>query len=353
MESLVASALQNSQHAEKREFKPEEIRISVVGVGGGGTNTVHRLKSMGIQSAKTIAINTDANHLKNINADKKMLIGASITKGMGAGGYVEVGQRAAEGAREKIAEALDGSELVFVTTGLGGGTGTGAAPVVAEVAKKIGAITIGVVTFPFALERARLEKADWGLEQMRKACDTVIIVDNNKLLTYVPNLPMNQAFQVADTLLSKSVKGISDTIMLPSLMNIDFADVKMIVSTGDVSMISVGEGKGSNKVQDAIDSTLAHPLLDVNTSGAKGALILITGSSKSLSLGDAVKIGEGITQNFDQHAYVKWGARITEDQGDSVQVTAVLTGVNSDQLIGGQKTQTKETAPYQMQSIQF
>ncbi len=184
MESILSDALKNgaSKTTTARKYDDVNVRISVVGVGGAGTNTVHRLKNMGLQSAKTIAINTDANHLKMVDADKKFLIGANITRGMGAGGFPEVGMKCAESAREKLTEMLSENELVFITAGMGGGTGTGAAPVIADIAKKSGAITIGIVTFPFVLERARLSKADWGIEELTKVCDTVVIVDNNRLV---------------------------------------------------------------------------------------------------------------------------------------------------------------------------
>ena len=333
MDSLVADAMRNAPTREKKNFTAQDVRIAVVGVGGGGTNTVHRLKQMGLETAKTIAINTDANHLKMVEADKKVLIGASMTKGMGAGGFPEVGMKSAETCRGKLEELLAGNELVFITAGMGGGTGTGAAPVIADIAKKQGAIVIGIVTFPFVLERARLSKADWGIEQLTKSCDTVVIVDNNRLVSYVPNLPMNQAFLVADTLVARAIKGITDTIMLPSLLNIDFADLRMIMSNAGVAMISVGEGKGRDRVQDVVKNTLEHPLLDVDYAGAKGALVLVQGGS-NLTLGDAIKVGEGITETFDNNAYVKWGARIVPGMEDKITVTAILTGINSSQLVG-------------------
>ncbi len=355
MESLIADALKNTHKSTPQSqgtLTSADVQITVVGVGGAGTNTVHRLKQMGLTSARTIAINTDANHLKMIDADKKYLIGASITKGMGAGGFPEVGMKSAESAREKLSEMLKDSELVFITAGMGGGTGTGAAPVVADVAKKNGAITIAIVTFPFVLERARLSKADWGIEQLTKVCDTVVIIDNNRLVSYVPNLPMNQAFAVADTLVARAVKGIADTIMLPSLMNIDFADLRMIMSNGGVSMVSVGEGKGSNKVDDVVKSTLQHPLLDVDYTGAKGALVLIQGGS-SMTLGEAVKIGEGVTSTFDNNAYVKWGARVVPEMGDKIVVTAVLTGINSDQLVGHETPAPASQASWNLESVKY
>jgi len=189
-----------------------------------------------------------------------------------------------------------------------------------------------MVTYPFALERARLTKADWGLDALRENCDTTVIIDNNKLVEFVPNLPMNQAFAVADTLVAKAVKGITDTVMLPSLVNIDFADLRMIMGNAGDAMISIGEGSGGQRVEQAVQSSLAHPLLDVDYAGSKGALVLIQGGS-TLTLGDAISIGEGITESFDGNAYVKWGARVIPEMGDKIVVTSVITGVTSPHVL--------------------
>lgn len=333
MESIIKSAL-DSKTESKFEGEYEGIKIAVVGVGGSGNNTVNRLKRLGVKGAELIACNTDRQHLNIMEEGiTKILIGKSVTKGLGAGGYPEVGAKCAEVDRPAIEKALEGAHLVFICAGMGGGTGTGAAPVIAEIAKKQGAITVAMVTYPFALERARLEKADWGLDALREKCDTVVMIDNNKLVQFVPNLPMNQAFAVADTLVARAVKGIADTVMLPSLMNIDFADLRMIMGNAGTSVISIGEGQGSGRVEQAVKSTLAHPLLEVDYAGAKGALILIHGGPQ-LSLGEAVKIGEGITEAFAPNAYVKWGARINPELGDKVIVTAVVTGITSPQVMG-------------------
>ncbi|MBI5037028.1 cell division protein FtsZ [Candidatus Micrarchaeota archaeon] len=354
MEGILADAMKKSSQKGEKEFDASNIKISVVGVGGAGTNTVARLYKMGIKSAETIAVNTDQNHLKMIECDRRLLIGGKLTKGMGAGGFPEVGMKCAEQSREKFAEILGDSELVFVCAGLGGGTGTGAAPVIAEVAKQTGAIVVSMVTYPFSLERARLGKADWGLEALRNVCDTTVIIDNNRLVQYVPNLPMNQAFAVADTLVAKSVKGIADTIMLPSLMNIDFADLRMIMGNAGVAMISIGEGHGNGKVEEAVKNTLEHPLLDVDYAGSKGALVLIQGGSQ-LTLGEAIEVGEGITANFDPNAYVKWGARLVPEMGDKINVMSIVTGVTSPHVVG-RDTKTVAAAPekqYGLETIRF
>ncbi len=355
MDSLIQDALRLAAPAPTQEKGVEltHVKITVIGVGGGGTNTVHRLTKMGLKSAETIAINTDANHLKMIDANKRVLIGKNTTRGLGAGGFPEVGMKAAESNREELKQLIGSPELVFITAGMGGGTGTGAAPVVAQIAKESGAITVAMVTYPFALERARLDKADWGLDQLREFCDTVVIIDNNRLVSYVPNLPMNQAFAVADTLVARSIKGIADTVMLPSLMNIDFADLRMIMGNAGVAMISIGEGKGNERVENAIKSTLEHPLLDVDYTGAKGALILITGGPQ-LTLGDAIKVGEGVTDTFDKNAYVKWGARIDPEMGDKIIVTSILTGITSPHIVGREAAKKQQVSEaIGIRAIQF
>ena len=319
--------------ASEELFSSDKVKILVVGCGGGGCNTVSRISKMGIKSADTVAINTDLTHLRVTEANRKILIGQSITRGLGAGGYPEVAAKCAEMSKDKIAEAVEGSHLVFLTAGMGGGTGTGSAPIVARAAKEQGAIVVGMVTYPFNIERARLDKAKWGLQQLRKACDTVVVVDNNRLLAYAPNLPMNDAFKIADELVARAVKGISDTIMFPSLINIDFADVKAVMTGGGLALITVGDGKGTDKVQGVVRSTLAHPLLDVNYEGAKGALLHVAGGT-NLTLGEATKIGEGVTEALDANANVIWGARAIPELGDAVTVTAILTGVQSPQLFG-------------------
>lgn len=358
MESLIADALKYSVGAQTPEqksanFETPKVQIKVIGIGGAGTNTVTRLHKMGIKSAETIAMNTDMNHLKLVEADRRVLIGGSMTRGLGAGGFPEVGAKAAEQSRDKIAEMVKDTELVFITAGMGGGTGTGAAPVVAQAAKDAGAIVVSMVTYPFALERARLEKADWGLEALKKASDTVVVIDNNRLVKYVPNLPMNQAFAVADTLVARSVKGIADTVMLPSLMNIDFADLRMIMGNAGVAAISIGEASGNDRVQNVVKSTLEHPLLDIDYTGSKGALILIQGGT-NLTLGEAVQVGEGITDSFDDKAYVKWGARLVPELGDKLVVTSIITGVTSPHIVGRAPVEAPKRAHAQLlEAISF
>jgi cell division protein FtsZ len=360
METILEGALKYAstkptpeQASKSLEIDPSEVRITVIGCGGAGTNTVTRLHDMGIRSAKTISINTDAKHLSICKADRKLLIGAQLTHGLGAGGYPEVGMKAAEASKDKIIESLDGSEIVFVTAGMGGGTGTGSAPVVAQEAKKQGALVVAMVSFPFALERARLAKADWGLQELSKHCDSVIVIDNNRLAKCVPNLPINQAFAFADEIMAKAVKGISDTVTLPSLVNIDFADIRAVLGGAGTGVIALGEGKGNNRVNDVIQSTLSHPLLEVDFAGSKGAILHIAGSPE-MTLGEVNAIGEGITEQFDKNANVIWGARVDPALGDRITVTAIITGVTSPQVIGktglGKEIPSKQ--PVAMEAIE-
>ncbi len=314
-----------------------EVKISVVGVGGAGSNAVTRLYNSGIKSAKIIAVNTDAKHLEEVaRAHEKILIGKAITRGLGAGGEPSIARKCAESDYDAIRSALEGSELVFISAGMGGGTGTGAAPIVARAAKEVGAITIGVVTYPFKIERSRLEKARKGIEELAKQVDTLIIIDNNRLVDFAGNLPLDKAFELADSIIGRAVKGISDAIVLPSLISMDFADLKGLIQTrgkSELAMISIGQGEGYTRVEDAIKSTLQHPLLDVDYEDAKGALIHIEGGP-DLTIEDAVKIGEGITESFNPDADVKLGVRINPNLEQKIYVTAVIIGVHSPQILG-------------------
>ena len=336
---IVSEALSRKSPQESKNLQDDnvgKVNILVVGCGGAGNNTIHRLMEMGIKGAETIALNTDKQHLEHINAHKKILIGSTLTRGLGAGGYPEIGRKSAELARGVLEDVLKNADLVFVTAGLGGGTGTGSAPVVAEIAKEQGAIVIGVVTYPFKIERARLKKAEEGLERLTEACDTVIVIDNNKLLELVPNLPINDAFKVADEIIANAVKGITETICEKSLINIDFADVKAVMSNGGVAMIGVGEVDSNMKgdrVEKVVKETMNCPLLDVDYTGATGALIHITGGP-DLSLEEAVRIGEMITENLNPDANVIWGARIDPSMEGCLRVMAIVTGVKSPNILG-------------------
>lgn len=321
------------QASPASEMDNATIRISVIGVGGAGCNCVNRLYQNGLKSARTVAINTDGKHLNMIGAQKKILLGKTITRGLGAGGDLNVAKKCAEIDRDMLRKEIGENELVFLVAGMGGGTGSGASPAIAQMAREQGAIVVAMVTYPFALERVRLKKAQSALSELVKVCDTVVVIDNNRLATYVPNLPVNKAFELADSITTRAVTGISDTIMFPSLINVDYADVKTVMQGGGLSMISLGSGNGHNKVDDVVKDTLQHPLLDVNYEGAKGCLIHLEGGP-DLSLGDAIKAGERLTESFDEGANVKMGARINPQLKDGMRITAIITGVKSPYILG-------------------
>jgi len=321
------------QAEEEFGFALKKARIVVYGCGGAGQNTVTRLSEMGVEGASTVSINTDAKHLTVGKADKKILIGKDITKGLGAGGYPEVGRKCAEESRNDIKEAMDTADLVFVCAGEGGGTGTGAAPVVSEIARAMNAIVIGVVTMPFKIEGARIAKAEEGLARLRQNCDTVIVIENDRLLKYAGNLPIQQAFGVADELIASMVKGITETITLPSLVNVDYADVRSIMHAGGVAALGIGESNSSDRAMDSVTKALNNPLLEVDYTGAKGALIHITGGN-DLRLDEVNLIGETVSQYLDPSAQVIWGARILPDFESKVQVITIITGVQSPYILG-------------------
>jgi cell division protein FtsZ len=312
----------------KNNDEPSAVRISVIGVGGAGCNCVNRIANSGIKSARTLAINTDGKHLNMVNADKKVLIGRTITRGLGAGGDMEIAKKCAEADHDLLKKEIDENELVFLCAGMGGGTGGGAAPVVAKIAKQQGAIVVAMVTYPFALERVRLKKAQESITRLVKECDTVVVIDNNRLASYAPNLPINKAFELADSITTRAVRGISDTIMFPSLINVDYADVRSIMESGGLSMISLGEAGGHDRVENVVKSTLEHPLLDVDYEDAKGCLIHLEGGA-DLTLGDAIKVGELLTQSFNENSAIKMGARISPELKTTIRVTAIVTGVKS------------------------
>lgn len=314
-------------------FSVKKANIMVVGCGGAGQNAVTRLTEMGIEGAQTLSLNSDAKHLAVGKADKKILIGKELTRGLGCGGYPEIGRKCAEESRNELKDVLEGCDLLFAIAGLGKGTGTGSIPVVCELAKSMGAIVIAVVTMPFKLEGSRIAKAEEGLANLRQVCDTVIVIENDKLLKYAGNMSIQQAFAVADELIASMVKGITETITLPSLVNLDYADVKAVMHTGGVAAIGVGESNSSDRAKDAITKALMNPLLEVDYTGAAGALVHITGGP-DLKLDEVNMIGETVAQHLDPSAQVYWGARILPEFEGKVQVISIITGVKSPYILG-------------------
>ena len=338
MQDLVKSALENDEQEKKQQAEMDadgfgDPRIVIVGAGGAGNNTVNRLYNIGVDGAETVAINTDRQHLEMIEADTKILVGKSLTNGLGAGGDPNMGERATEMAQGTIKEVLGEADLVFVTAGMGGGTGTGAAPVVSKIAKDQGAIVVGMVSTPFNVERARTVKAEEGLERLRNEADSIIVLDNNRLLDYVPNLPIGKAFSVMDQIIAETVKGISETITQPSLINLDYADMSAIMNKGGVAVMLVGETQDKNKTEEVVKDAMNHPLLDVDYRGASGGLVHITGGP-DLTLDEAEGIASNITDRLEANANVIWGARIQEEYKGKVRVMAIMTGVQSAQVLG-------------------
>jgi cell division protein FtsZ len=308
--------------------------IKVVGCGGAGTNTISRCLQGKIQGSDLISINTDAQHLLGAQSQHKVLIGRHLTRGLGAGSIPKVGEDAAKESEQDIREAVGHADMVFITCGLGGGTGTGSAPVVAQLAKETGALTIGVVTLPFSVEGLiRLENAERGLKRLREVCDTVIVIPNDKLLDVVPNLSLNAAFKVADEVLMRSIKGITEMITKPGLVNLDFADLKTVMKRGGVAMIGLGEAEGENKAVNAVVEALNSPLLEVDISEATGALVNVTGG-EDMTISEAERVVEEIYSRVDPNARIIWGTTVDPTLKKNIRAMLVITGVKSKQIFG-------------------
>ena len=314
----------------------KDAKILVIGVGGMGNNAIHRLNTLGVKGAITIAVNTDKVHLTNRSSDKKILIGKDITRGLGAGGYPSVGKRAAEESNYELTQAVQDADMIFLVAGMGGGTGTGAAPVVAKIGKRLNKIVIAVVTMPFKIEGSRISKAEDGLAELRQYADTVIVIENDKLLEVAGEMPLQQAFAVADEIIVTMIKGISETIATPSLVNLDYADVKAVMSNGGVAVIGVGESSSAARAREAVQEAMSNPLLDVDYKGASGALIHITGGL-DMKLGEINEIGEFVSKHLDPDAQTIWGARVNEDLHGKIRVITIITGVSSPFVLGPPK----------------
>ncbi len=336
MSNLANSALQYALTEVDHQSLKERAscHIMVLGIGGAGNNTVNRLMESSVLGAECVAINTDMQHLNVVRANHKLLIGEKTTHGLGSGGDPKIGRAAVEESRSQVENFISGADIAFLTAGLGGGTGTGAAPIVAEIAREKGTIVVGVVTMPFKMEKGRIEIAKQGLIEMRRACDTVIVVDNNKLMRMVPHLPLNEAFKVGDQVLANMVKGITETISVPSLINLDFADFKTIIKKGGVAVAGIGESSAPNRAEEAVKNALSMPLLDVDYAGATGALIHVSGD-EYMSIDEANRVGEIITEMMSDDALVIWGARVNQNLDGILRVTLVLTGVHSPHIFSG------------------
>ncbi|MCD6226663.1 MAG: cell division protein FtsZ [Candidatus Aenigmarchaeota archaeon] len=311
----------------KKILEERKANIKVVGAGGAGNNTISRMMEVGITGVETIAVNTDAQDLLYADSDVKLLIGKEITGGLGAGGDPKIGLESAKESKDDIKAVLEDSDLVFITCGLGGGTGTGSAPIIAEIAKKIGALTIAVVTLPFSMEgKVRMKNAKEGLENLRKVVDTIIIIPNNKLLDIVPNVSLATAFKVADEILVNSVKGIAELITKPGLINLDLADIKAVMSGGGLAMIGMGESDTENRATEAVDKALSNPLLSLEIEGASGALINVSGGP-DITIKEAQEIVNVVSSKLAPEAKVIWGAQVEKELGDTVRTLVIVTGV--------------------------
>jgi cell division protein FtsZ len=301
--------------------------IKVVGVGGGGVNAVNRMIEAGVRGVEFIALNTDAQALLMSDADVKLDIGREVTRGLGAGANPEVGRTAADAHRAELEDVLKGADMVFITAGEGGGTGTGGAPVVAEVARSLGALTVGVVTRPFGFEgRRRAVHAEQGIQSLREAVDTLIVIPNDRLLDVAdPKSPMLETFRLADDVLMNGVKGITDLITTPGLINVDFADVKTVMSDAGTAVMGIGRGNGDERATQAAQRAISSPLLETSMEGARGVLLSVAGPS-SMTLHEATKAAQTVAAHADEDAEIIFGAIIDDNLGEDMRVTVIAAG---------------------------
>ncbi len=347
MDFIVNRAVEQQEEAATPGFEVGQAMIKVIGVGGAGNNMVNWLYNKGVKGAEIMACNTDKQHIDMVEADSKFLIGKDTTRGLGCGGFPEKGAEAAQESLQEFKEHLRDADMCFVCAGMGGGTGTGAAPVVAQVARDAGSIVIGTVTMPFKIERARVDKAEFGLQQLRQVSDTVIVIDNNRLVQIAGNLPVQQAFAVANELIATMIKGIVEIIAVPSLVNLDYADVKAIMTDGGVAAIGVGASDTNNRVEEAVKGALANPLLEISYEGATGAIIHVTGGP-DMTLDEISRVGELVTESMDTDANVIWGARVDEHMKGKVTVMTIITGVQSPWILGKESSKDREVARQQL-----
>lgn len=326
----------------RKILESRKAEIKVVGCGGSGGNTISRLMQVGIVGAETIAVNTDAQDLLYTDSDRKVLIGKEITGGLGAGADPKVGMESAKESKEDIKRSLEGADMVFISCGLGGGTGTGSSPIVADIAKKLGALTVGIVTLPFSMEgKQRFRNAQEGLENLESVVDTLIVIPNDKLLEIVPDVSITTAFKVADEILVNAVKGIAELITKPGLVNLDFADVRAVMGSGGLAMIGMGESDTESRAVESVEKALNNPLLDVEINGAIGALVNVSGGS-DITIKECQEIVDGVSSRINPDAKIIWGAQVIKELGDTIRAMLIITGVKSSQIYGPEKTFTLE-----------
>jgi len=340
---------------ELRKFLDQrKANIKILGSGGAGNNTITRMMQVGVEGVETITVNTDVQDLLYSDADKKILIGKEITGGLGAGGDPKIGAEAAKESRDDIKKSLEGCDVLFITCGLGGGTGTGSSPIIAETAKKMGVLTIGVVTLPFTMEgQQRMKNAREGLSNLRKIVDTIIIIPNDKLLEIVPDVSLATAFKVADEILVNSVKSTAELITKPGLINLDLADVKAVMTNGGLAMIGMGESDTENRAVEAVEKALNNPLLSLDISGADGALINVTGGP-DITIREAQQVVEAVSGRLTPDAKIIWGAQVSKSLGDTVRTLVIVTGVKAtDDLIEEKLLAPKKTFVEKELGIEF
>lgn len=350
-------ALMRSNHELDKELedmlKRQRAKIKVIGCGGAGNNTINRISEVGIAGSETIAINTDAQDLLYTTADKKILIGRDLTKGLGAGSIPKIGEEAARENEQEIRQVIQGCDMIFITCGLGGGTGTGSAPIVAEIAKKSGALTVAIVTLPFAIEgNRRYENSVLGLEKLEHNVDTLIVIPNDKLLELAPDLPLHTAFKVADEILTNAVKGIAELVTKAGLVNLDFADIRAVMGDGGVALIGVGESNSESRAAESVEKAINNPLLDVDISGASGALINILGGP-DMTLEEARKVVETVSERVDSEARIIWGAQISDDLDKTLRTLLIVTGVKSPQIFAGKEIKQSKAEIEKELGIEF
>lgn len=319
------SAKEDEELREIMEAKRTQIKV--VGCGGAGNNTITRLNQVGIVGAETIVMNTDAQDLLYSDADKKVLLGKELTQGLGAGADPVVGMEAAKESKEDIKRVLQGADLVFLTCGLGGGTGTGSIPIVAAEAKKLGALTVAVVTLPFTMEgNTRMKNARVGFENLQSVVDSLIVVPNDRLVEIVPDVSLQTAFKVADEILVNAVKGITELVTKPGLVNLDFADVRAVMANSGLAMIGMGESDTDNRAFESVEKALNNPLISMDIDNAAGALVNVVGGD-DMTIRESQQIVETITKRLDPEAKIIWGSTIDKSLGDMVRTVLVITGV--------------------------
>jgi cell division protein FtsZ len=340
-----------SQEDAELESLLEGLRVDVriFGCGGGGSNTINRLVESGIHGADLYALNTDASHLLHVNSPHKILLGKRLTRGLGAGALPQVGEEAAKEAEDDIKRHASGADIAFITCGMGGGTGTGAAPFVAKICKDAGALTIGVVTIPFSAEgHTRMQNAQYGLDALKRVADTVIVIPNDKLLEIAPKLPLDMAFKVADEVLMRAIRGITEMITTPGLVNLDFNDLKTIMQNGGMAMVGIGESSDPReKAKEAVQGALNSPLIDVDISTAHGALVDVRGG-EDMTIQEAESVVSEIGRHVHPQARIIWGASVVPSLQNTMQVMVVLTGVTPREgkpVVAGAKPEKTQAAP--------